>query len=342
MHLERITLEKIVLGVILFSQILILSAYFLFPSPLKYTSSSFSLEVGNEIQIIILAPNDQEFAIGDVLGNILIYNVNGTLLSSWEAHNLDVSSLSYSADDTILVSGGYDGYVKMWNVSTRTNISEIYETGAISSVHILLDNNALVYQYLEGSSLNDFLVLWNLTSGTRTWTKNVGRLEFITLSSNEELITSKFVHRIKGWNELHLSYTKNASTAYNLTNFDGALYAGTFSPNGRLFAAGGSLGEVYVWDLEQVQIIRRFKMLGVINDVIFTSEGSKICTVSGGYENAICLWDLESGIMEKKLVIKSEQIPSYLDDVAQIQITTNLTVISRRYSGKIEYWSLKS
>jgi WD40 repeat protein len=295
-----------------------------------------------EIQAIALAPNDQEFAVGDVVGNISIYNINGTLLSSWRAHDSIISSLSYSSDGIILVSGGFEGYVKMWNMTTGTNISEVVEAGLITNVYFLKDNNALVYQYLEENTLNDFLVFWNLTSQKRTWTKDARRLEFIALSSNEELITSKYIHRVEGWNEIQLSFTKNGSSAYNLTKFDGALYAGAFSPDGKLFAAGGSFGEVYVWDLELLQIIHKFKTLGVIKDIEFTSEGSKICTLSGGYENSICLWDVETGRMDKKLVIKSDQIPRYMDDIADIQITADLLVISRRFSGEIVYWSLAS
>jgi len=132
--LERTTLEKIIIVVLIFSQIFILSVYFLFPSSLSYTNSLFNLEAGAEIQAVTLSPNDQEFATGDVLGNISIYHVNRTLLSCWKGHNEEISSLRFSANGNVLVSGGFDGYVKLWNVTTRTNISEIYETGSITNV----------------------------------------------------------------------------------------------------------------------------------------------------------------------------------------------------------------
>ena len=108
LSLEETTIKKLVIFVIVFSQIVILGSYFIFPSSQRFTSSIFRLETESEIQVIALAPNEREFAIGDVSGNISIYDINGSLLSSIASQIISCLSLQRSppAGASIIILGG--------------------------------------------------------------------------------------------------------------------------------------------------------------------------------------------------------------------------------------------
>jgi factor associated with neutral sphingomyelinase activation len=64
-----------------------------------------------------LATDGQFILCGTETGQLLVYElVSGSLLASFSAHQSAVSSLSFSADGSVIVSASDDGVIKVWAV----------------------------------------------------------------------------------------------------------------------------------------------------------------------------------------------------------------------------------
>ncbi len=93
--------------------------------------------------------------------------------------------------------------------------------------------------------------------------------------------------------------------AVNLTGTDltGTIFAGTFgvidsvtaSPDGRLVAAGGSDGVIYLWRSGDFELVNTLKRHTVITTVAFSSDSRLL--LSSGLDGLICLWDVASGAL---------------------------------------------
>ncbi len=61
-------------------------------------------------------PTDPQLAVGDNLGNCLIWDRRSqTTIRQWKAHQAELSDLKWSGDGTRLLSSGHDGMVKLWD-----------------------------------------------------------------------------------------------------------------------------------------------------------------------------------------------------------------------------------
>lgn len=70
----------------------------------------------------------------------------------------------------------------------------------------------------------------------------------------------------------------------------------TISPNGRLLAAAGNGGIIYVWDLTTIQPVAVLKgHKGYITTIVFTPDGKQL--VSGGSEHVVRVWDTSAWSM---------------------------------------------
>ena len=65
------------------------------------------------------SPGGQFVAAGDIDGDLRIWNVRtGRLVRRWTGHEGSIWSIAFMTDGKVLVSGGKDGVVKCWDVSS--------------------------------------------------------------------------------------------------------------------------------------------------------------------------------------------------------------------------------
>ncbi len=76
------------------------------------------------ISALECAPNGRVLASADTGGNIIIWNIEkGTRIKRCRGHGKGgISSLSFSAESTVLVSGGLDGTVRLWDIGLPKDI----------------------------------------------------------------------------------------------------------------------------------------------------------------------------------------------------------------------------
>jgi WD40 repeat protein len=69
--------------------------------------------------VLAFAPNAQQIAVGDLTGQIILYDQNLRELSRWQAHQTAISALEFSADSTLLASGSEDGEIQVRDLGTE-------------------------------------------------------------------------------------------------------------------------------------------------------------------------------------------------------------------------------
>jgi WD40 repeat protein len=79
----------------------------------------------NGITCMAISPDGKMLALGDHL--LTLWEVSsGRELARWDAHGTRVTALAFSPDGTLLVSGGVDGSVKLWDLPfIRSGLAEL-------------------------------------------------------------------------------------------------------------------------------------------------------------------------------------------------------------------------
>lgn len=192
---------------------------------------------GQWIGSVAFSANGKTLAIGDISGKILLVEVaTGKELGRLEHQG--VRALTFSFDEQLLISGGHDASVRVWDLTTWQEKISLGKKHAndIESVAISPDGNVVA-----SGSRDETVRLWNITTGKETrvleGSKEVRRVSFSPVGNI--LAVSFFGRSLELWD-----LDKNVRTV--LETFPVSALA--FSPDGR-FLASGSGGLITLWDV---------------------------------------------------------------------------------------------
>jgi WD40 repeat protein len=123
------------------------------------------------IYSIAFSPDNSIIAAGtgyNNSGHINIYDSQYNLLRTLLGHSSRTTSLVFTADGQYLISGGYDGYIRVWNYNTG-NIVTYFHHGTYTNGGIDLDLSISPDgQYLAstGQGSNLIIKIWRITDWT--------------------------------------------------------------------------------------------------------------------------------------------------------------------------------
>jgi WD40 repeat protein len=213
-------------------------------------------------------------------------------------HSDWVSCAAFSPDGRIIVSGGQDNRLKLWDASTGYELRTLWAHSAsvptdprqFESVHAVAfspDGRVIV-------SASDTIKLWDTASGRELRTLH-GKDETVgpvTFSPNGETI-------ISGGDDGTLALWNIASGRVVRTfivNRNWPVGAAAFSPDGRTIAASG-FNQLKLWDAASGRELRTLVGPRIrISAFAFSPNGQTIVSGSGNSNGAtVTLWDLASG-----------------------------------------------
>jgi len=94
-----------------------------------------------------LSCHNNTIAVGCVDGGIIILNaITGNQTEVLSGHTKEINSLTFSSDGTLLVSGSWDGVVKLWDVQTG-GVIKTFHPGSFYSVSISADCTRIALKY---------------------------------------------------------------------------------------------------------------------------------------------------------------------------------------------------
>ena len=229
------------------------------------------------VRSLVVAP-DGTIISGGEDGRTKLWSLDGQR-RGLEGHTAPVLGLALSADGSKLATASVDRSIRVWDVGSATEIGAplLVQANSVQSVVMSPDGQSLVSRHASGD-----IRVWNLATGESRLLDTVPGASNIAVAPD------------------HRSVAVGESGGVRVLAVDGAparrLSAGatvvsvTFSPDGKMLAAGGVGGEVLLWDLasgaSRVLAPRR----GAVHELAFSDDGRWLAAASAAGD--VGVWDL--------------------------------------------------
>lgn len=226
----------------------------------------FKQTLGNAIvalrtSCLAFSPDEQTLANGHIGTTLVgatidIWNLNKSKIEKtlW-GHGWEVSSLAFSKDGRILVSGGLDGAIKIWNWRKE------------ELLHTL--NRPAPSEFFAS------LVSW--------FDSSVGVIWSVAISPDGKIVASAGSQQpIKLWN------TENGKLLRTFTQHSDSVYSLSFSPDGETLASGGADCTIRIWNFHTGELLQTLEHLGPVMSVAFSPDGKTL--VSGSSDATVKIW----------------------------------------------------
>ena len=214
-------------------------------------------------------------------------------LHTLDGHANPVRSITTSQDSQILVSGGDDKTIKLWNPLTGKLIRTLSEhSDVVNSVAISPDGQLLV-----SGSEDKTIKLWNPLTGELTLTLPNPQPQFgnkvygVALSSDGNTIASGSSDRkVKLWN------LDSGEPFKKFSNHGGNVFAVAFSPDDQFLASSSSDRTIIIWNLSSGEYFQTPPDSFFIRSIAISADGQIL--VSGSDNGKIQVWKLNDGELQ--------------------------------------------
>ncbi len=264
-----------------------------------------TLQHSASISAIAFSPNGQTLVTGDHAGQLQLWDLTGTPLGEplgepftatvtpeSELLTNPVTSVAFSPDGQIIVSGGEDGQVRLWDGQGNA-IAPPFKSDALAINPLGITSVAFSPdgQIIAGAGSDGAIRLWDVKGnligppfvGGGAGARYPDRVTAVAFSPDGQTLVSSQGSNIWLW---PLAKT----TMHQLTGHASGVTRVDISPDGQQVVSGGFDGTVRLWDLENPPIVLRDHN-GPVYAVAFSPDGQSV--VSGGDDQLLRRWDLQ-------------------------------------------------
>ena len=258
----------------------------------------------NDVQYF---PDGTRLAIASSTG-ISIYDVNSDKVHATLATDMtDAHNVSFSPNGQILASGGEDGLIRLWDVSTGEHKTTfIAEHGRYLRVLFSRDGDTL-------ASWGSYEVnLWDVATSTHRKTSreyedyaNVsingdGGILVNIDNKNDYIRLLDFITGEEKKNYIRLLDFITGEEKKKLRGHTKKVESVAFSPDGKTLVSGSRDKTIRLWDVATGKHKKTLKgPQKSIDSIAFSADGRMLATASR--DNTVCLWDAITGTHKKTL-----------------------------------------
>ncbi len=243
-------------------------------------------------------------------------------------HSNSVTSTAYSPDGSKIVSGGFDGTIKIWDAASQYEIATFKDSGWTYSVAFSPDGTKIV-----SGNTDSTIKIWNVASGNEiatlkghnSWVRSVA-----FSPDGTKIVSGSWDNTIKIWNVI------SGIEMATLKGHDGHVSSVAFSPDGTKIVSGSLDSTIKIWDTtSQYEITTLKGHTDYVSSVAFSPDGTKIVSGSGDY--TVKIWNAASG---KEIATLKGHNPYSVNSVAFSPDGTKIISGSGDYTVKI--WNAAS
>ena len=217
-------------------------------------------------------------------------------------HSSTVRSVAFSPDGKTLASGSLDNTVKLWDVSTGTELRTLEGHSAeVLSVAFSPDGKTLASGSRKGT-----IKLWDVSTGTelRTLTPMAKYLIRTRPGASDEngfaavfsvafspdgktLASGSEDNTVKLWD------VSTGAELRTLTGHSESVESVAFSTNGKILVSGSLDKTVKLWDVSTGTEVRTLRHSDFVRSVAFSPDGKILA--SGSDDETVKLWNVSTG-----------------------------------------------
>ncbi|KEP49401.1 tyrosine kinase family catalytic domain protein [Rhizoctonia solani 123E] len=247
----------------------------------------------------------------------------------FEGHSHGVSSVSYSSNGDLIVSGSRDQTLRLWDTNSGQQVNEPLRghVGDVSSVAFSPGGKSIA----SGSKDNS-VRLWGVrdTLKSGAFTGHYGQVHSVGFSPDGAYIASGSDDTtIRVWDA-----ERGKTILEPLRGHTNAVRSVQYSPDGSQIASGSSDYTIRLWDTRSGKLTTQpyEGHMGLVCSVAFSPGG---LLVSGSYDKTIRVWDLRTGALAMDPI---EGHTGYVYSVACSP--SGKRIVSGSSDGKVMVWSI--
>jgi WD40 repeat protein len=235
-------------------------------------------------------------------------------------HTSAITSVAFSADGKTLASASGDNTIKLWEVSTGTELRTLGGPfSGLRSVAFSPDGKLVLSLAADG------IALWNVITGEKVSAlADSGGIKSFAVSPDCKVIAGvgQFGRSVSLWD------VASGRRLRQLASHGGWVMSAAFSPDGRTLASAGQDKTVKLWDWASG---RELHTLAGADDellsVAFRPDGKVVAAGSQG--GRITLWDLRTRARTGTITVKGKYVDELLfsPDGATLMVTVGMASI---------------
>lgn len=193
-----------------------------------------------------------------------------------------LDAVTISQNGTLIVSGGRDNIVRLWNPTGEIRGQMLGHTAWVTRVAITPDGRTIA-----SGSQDNTVRLWDASifSLRTTLTHHTGSVTGVAFSPDGRLLATTSLDGL-----IWIGETATGSELARLTNFNGAVWSVAFSADGRRLATGSGDGTIWLWGLYDNSVTRLDGHAGSVTALAFNADGTRL--ISSSWDRTARLWDV--------------------------------------------------
>ncbi len=279
-------------------------------------------------------------------------------------HGDVVTSVALTPDGRLIVSGGFDGTVKVWYLGgivilgRPATIREVNyprpgdlllslpvagsgdagHAGGVWSVAVTPDS-----QHVVSAGADSTIKVWQLSDGRleRTISGHTGAVRSLAISPDGQTIVSGSADStIRVWRYSDGALLRTLPVG-SYGGHDATVGSVAISPDGQTIVSGGGDGTIKIWQLETGALVRTLTghTFGRVNSVVITPDGQTI--ISGGDDRTVRVWRLSDGALLRTLPVAGNEAAGHTNAVTSVAFAAyRARIVSASLDGTIKVWGL--